>query len=86
MSYPIEPGEPGVDLDRLPRARLGETELGVMPEVLAAVLDVWLIEQHGVVSSHHGVGSFLDALAAEGYQVTAIDPPAFEQLMALSAD
>lgn len=75
------------DLDRLPRAELAETELGDMPYDVAKVLDIWLHEQHGVTSSHHGVGAFLDELAAAGYRVTAIDPgPPIEQLLPAARD
>jgi hypothetical protein len=75
------------DLDSLPRSELGETELGDMPYDVAKVLDIWLHEQHGVMSSHHGVGAFLDELAAAGYRVTAIDPgPPIEELLPASVD
>jgi hypothetical protein len=70
------------DLDDLPRSQLREGSLGDMPGDVADVLDDWLHEQHGVTSSHHGVGSFLDGLAAVGYRVTKIDPgPSFEELL-----
>jgi hypothetical protein len=71
------------DLDNLRRDQLHE--LG-MPGDVADVLDGWLHEQHGVMSSHHGVGSFLDALAAVGYRVTRIEVPAFDELLPASAD
>lgn len=72
------------DLDDLTRGQLHE--LG-MPGVVSDILDDWLHEQHGVTSSHHGVGAFLDALAAAGYRVTAIDPgPSFEELLPASID
>lgn len=45
-------------------------ELGGLPATLAGVLDAWLLEQHGLSSSHHCVGAFLDLLADEGLQVT----------------
>lgn len=70
-----------LDLDSLPRA-----ELGAMPYDVAKVLDVWLHEQHGVISSHHGVGAFLDALAAAGYRVTPIVVPPLEQLLPAATD
>jgi hypothetical protein len=70
------------DLDDLPRSQLREGWLGDMPGDVADVLDEWLATQHGVFSSHHGVGSFLDALATKGYRVTRIDPgPPIEQLL-----
>jgi hypothetical protein len=74
------------DLDSLPRAELREGELGDMPGDVADVLDEWLT-QHGVMSSNHGVGAFLDALAAVGYRVTKIDPgPPIEELLPVSND
>lgn len=75
-----------VDLDRLPRAELAETQHGNMPAVVAAVLDQWLFEQHGVASSHHNVGAFLDALAADGYRVTRVEAPEFDQLIPPAVD
>lgn len=72
------------DLDDLRRDQLHE--LG-MPGDVADVLDEWLVTQHGVMSSHHGVGSFLDGLAAVGYRVTPIDPgPSIEELLPTSTD
>ena len=77
----------GEHLDRLPRAELAVTELGEMPYHVAQVLDAWLFEQHGVSSSHHGVGAFLDGLAAAGYRVTPIDPgPSFAELLPPATD
>ena len=58
------------DLDDLTRAQL--REIDKLPGDVAGVLDEWLATQHGVFSSHHGVGSFLDGLAAAGYRVTPI--------------
>jgi hypothetical protein len=67
------------DLDDLRRDQLHE--LG-MPGDVADVLDGWLATQHGALSSHHGVGSFLDGLAAVGYRVTKIERgPSFEELL-----
>jgi hypothetical protein len=75
------------DLDDLPRSELREGVLGDMPGDVADVLDDWLHEQHGVTSSHHGVGSFLDGLAAVGYRVTQIEPgPSIEELLPTSVD
>ncbi len=76
----------GEHLDRLPRAELGNTELGPMPAVVAFVLDDWMFTQHGVLSGHHGVGVFLDLLAAAGYRVTPIAAPRFDDLMPPSPD
>lgn len=71
------------DLDDLRRAELRETEYGDMPGDLAEVLDEWLHDEHGVISSHHRVGSFLDRLAAAGYRVTKIEAPSFEEVLPL---
>lgn len=83
----INPEDFEPDLDDLPRAQLREGWLGDMPGDVADVLDQWLFEQHGVASSHHGVGSFLDALAVVGYRVTPIDPgPPIEMPFPTSID
>ncbi len=75
------------DLDDLPRAQLREGSLGDMPGDVADVLDEWLFEQHGVASSHHHVGAFLDALADRGYRVTRIDPgPPLSELLPPAPD
>lgn len=79
--YNPEDFEPG--LDDLTRGQLHE--LGT-PGDVADVLDDWLHTQHGVMSSHHGVGAFLDALAGKGYRVTAIVVPAFADLLPASSD
>lgn len=60
------------DLDNLNRAELRGTEFGNMPGDFADILDEWLHEEHGVTSSHHGVGSFLYRLAAAGYMIIPI--------------
>jgi hypothetical protein len=78
----INPEDFEPELDDLPRSQLREGSLGDMPGDVADVLDDWLHEQHGVTSSHHGVGSFLEGLADAGYRVTKIDPgPSFEELL-----
>lgn len=79
----INPEDFEPDLDDLRRDQLHE--LG-MPGVVADILDDWLVSQHGVMSSHHGVGAFLDELAARGYRVTKIEVPAFEELLPASSD
>lgn len=66
-----EPQEP--DLDGVPRAELAKYDRKYAD--VAEVLDTWLRTQHGVISSHHGVGAFLDELAAIGYRVEPIDNP-----------
>lgn len=81
----INPEDFEPDLDDVPRS--GLREFGDMPGDVADVLDQWLFEQHGVASSHHGVGSFLEALAAVGYRVTPIDRgPSFEELLPASTE
>jgi hypothetical protein len=64
---------PDPDLDTLTRAQLGEID--PMHPVLADVLDDWVVRRFGILSSHHGIGLFLDLLAADGYRVTAIEVP-----------
>lgn len=77
-SDPVEPPDP--DLDDLPRAELGE--LDPMYSTVADVLDDWVVRRFGILSGHHGVGLFLNLLAADGYRVTAIDPgPPIESLL-----
>jgi hypothetical protein len=83
----INPEDFEPDLDDPPRSELREGPLGDMPGDVADVLDDWLHEQHGVTSSHHGVGSFLDGLAAVGYRVTRIETgPSFEELLPAPTD
>lgn len=55
-------------LDRLTRDQLAE--LDGPAHTVASVLDEWNHREHGLVSSHHNVGLFLDLLSAEGLQVT----------------
>jgi hypothetical protein len=79
VSDPIEPPDP--DIDSLTRADL--REWAHMPELsaVADVLDDWLLRAHGVTSSAHNVGLFLDLLAAEGYRVEPIEAPTFAEIM-----
>lgn len=60
------------DLDTLTRSDLAE--LDGPAYTVACVLDDWNHRLHGLTSSSHGVGLFLDLLAAEGWRVTPIDP------------
>lgn len=70
--------DPG--LDTLSRADLAE--VGGPAYTVACVLDDWNRQLHGVVSSHHGAGLFLDLLAAEGWRVIPIDPgPSLDELL-----
>lgn len=81
----INPEDYEPDLDDLTRAEL--YEIGDMPGVVAAVLDDWLHQCHGVLSSNHNAGTFLDLLAAEGFRVTPIDPgPSIKQLLPAATD
>lgn len=61
---------PDPDLDTLTRDQLAEFPEPV-PDVVHT-LDEWLSRQHGITSSHHGVGLFLDLLAERGYRVEPI--------------
>lgn len=82
MSDPIEPPDP--DLDDLTRGELAE--LDGPAATVADVLDDWVARRFGITSSAHGVGLFLDLLAADGYRVTPIDPgPPIEDLLPVSA-
>lgn len=56
--------DPEQDLDNLTRDQLAE--LSGPAAHVAAVLDEWLHRLHGVTSSSHGAGLFLDLLAARG--------------------
>ena len=60
----------GADLDRMTRDQLAE--LPGPEHAVAQVLDEWNHRSHGLISSSHGVGLFLDLLAVEGYRVTPI--------------
>jgi hypothetical protein len=71
MSDPIDAPDP--DLDDLRRVDLAELD-GPACDT-ARVLDDWLARCHGVTSSHHYVGTFLDLLAAEGWRVSRIPDP-----------
>lgn len=78
MTDPVDPPDP--DLDDLTRAQLHELDGPAGP--VADVLDDWRYRHHGIMSSAHHVGSFLDLLAAEGWRITKIDPgPPIEQLL-----
>lgn len=52
------------DLDRLTRDQLPEPA-----RQIADILDDWLHRTHGILSSHHHVGLFLDLLAEAGLTV-----------------
>jgi len=68
------------DLDVRTRADLAE--LDGPAYTVACVLDDWNRRLHGITSSHHGAGLFLDLLAAEGWRVEPIGPlPPLSQLL-----
>lgn len=69
----------GEDLDRMTRDQLAE--LPGPERMVAQVLDDWNRRENGVTSSSHGVGLFLDLLAAEGFCVTPIEEPALSELL-----
>lgn len=64
---------PDPEPDDLTREQLAEHD--PMWRAVADTLDEWLSRLHGVTSSHHNTGAFLDFLALQGYQVTAIPKP-----------
>jgi hypothetical protein len=60
--------------DDLARAELAE--LAHLPwSDLADVLDEWNQRLHGVLSSAHGVGLFLDLLGERGWEITRKPSP-----------
>lgn len=67
------------DPDTLTRGELAELP-GPIYDV-ARVLDDWLQYAHGIASSHHNAGLFLDLLAAEGYRVEPIEVPSLTELL-----
>jgi len=63
-----------VNLDGLTREQLAE--FAHLPwSDLALVLDDWVCRRFGILSSHHGVGLFLDLLHAEGWEITRRPEP-----------
>lgn len=78
-----DPQDYDVDLDDVPRNELGEID--PMYPVVADALGKWathMMNGAGSTIGSHGVGTFLDDLAAEGYRVTAIDPgPCLHELL-----
>lgn len=55
------------DLDNLSRDQLARLE--GCAAALAAALDAWLFRTHGIASSSHNVGTFLEELDASGLSV-----------------
>ncbi len=72
------------DLDDLTRAQLAETDETAYEVAMA--LDDWRFAEHGILSSSHGAGHFLELLAARGYRVERIEAPAFEGLLPAAKD
>lgn len=80
-----EPYEPDTDPDDLRREELAEHD--PMWAAVADTLDEWLHRLHGITSSNHHAGSFLEWLAANGYRVTPIPAgPPIETLLPPSSD
>jgi hypothetical protein len=70
----INPEDYRPDPDDLTRAELAE--LAHLPWAdVANVLDEWNRRTHGVLSSHHGVGLFLDLLNEAGWHLVRNEPP-----------
>lgn len=80
MSNPIEQPEP--DLNDLSWSELDEVDPKFA--TLARVLHVWA--EGRCCSKHHGVGDFMDRLAAAGYRVEPIVAPSFESLLPPAVD
>lgn len=59
-------------LDTLTREQLRETGYETVA-ALVRVLDEWLLTQHGITSSSHGAGHFLNLLHARGYHLAYDD-------------
>lgn len=74
------------DPDDLTRAELAE--LAHLPYgAVAEALDAWLARNHGILSSHHHAGDFLDELAARGWEVVPKPPvPSLDELLEPSKD
>jgi hypothetical protein len=88
QAYPrwagTEPQEVDPDLDTLDRSQLAE--LAGPASAVAEVLDEWRHRLHGIISSEHGVGLFLDLLAARGFRVEPIEAPAFADVLSAPTD
>lgn len=74
------PDHPEPEPDDLTRAQLAEYD--PMWSAVADTLDEWMIRMHGIMSSHHNAGLFLELLALQGYRVERMEPPTpVEQLL-----
>lgn len=81
----INPEDYEPDPDDLTREELAEHN--PMWRAVADTLDEWLHRMHGVTSSNHFAGSFLDWLAMNGYRVEPIDPgPPIEEVLAVPSE
>lgn len=75
---------PDPDPDDLTRDELAETYPAVYAVALA--LDEWLHREHGILSSRHHAGAFLDYLALQGYEVVEKPPvPPLSDLLPIPA-
>jgi hypothetical protein len=70
----INPEDFQPDPDDLTRGELAELAHLPWPD-LAATLDEWKSRLHGVHSSAHGVGLFLDLLGEHGWEITRKPSP-----------
>lgn len=66
------------DPDDLTRAQLAESD--PMLYAVALVLDDWLHDNHGIMSSHHNAGSFWTLLHGRGYRIVPNEPTSFPLL------
>lgn len=76
-----------MDLDTVPLRELGEID--PMYPIVANALDEWRthMRRFGGARDYHGIGLFLELLAAEGYRVTKIDPgPCLDELLTPPVD
>lgn len=81
----INPEDYEPDPDDLARGELAEYD--PMWRAVADTLDEWLFRMHGVISSHHNTGCFLDLLVLQGYDVVKReDLPPIEELLAVPSE
>lgn len=73
------------DLDRMSRTELAEWAHKPYADI-ASTLDEWLSREHGVYSSSHGVGLFLDLLADHGLSVVRDEVPPLPESRPTSAE
>lgn len=73
------------DVDTMTRGELAELVHLPYSDV-ADTLDEWLHSQHGIMPGNHGVGVFLDALAARGWRIERIPVSDFCSMLPASTD